>query len=112
MCEDAASAKRPRSVGVSSNIYAFFSFYRSLKSLFLFFAIDVHSDKRPKQIAFVTIRVDYCNNLPCGLPKYQLSKSQRVLNASARLINFVPKSCHITSLLRELHWLPVCYRIK
>ena len=21
-----------------------------------------------------------------------------------------PKSCHITPLLRELHWLPVCYR--
>ena len=23
-----------------------------------------------------------------------------------------PKSCHITPLLRELHWLPVCYRIE
>ena len=64
-----------------------------------------HSDKRPKQIAFVTIRVDYCNNLFCGLPKYQLSKSQRVLNASARFINCAPKSCHITPLLRKLHWL-------
>ena len=30
----------------------------------------------------------------------------------ARLIYYAPKSCHITPLLRELHWLPVCYRIE
>ena len=46
------------------------------------------------------------------LPKYQLSKSQRVLNASARLIYCASKSCHITPLLQELHWLAVCYRIE
>ena len=51
-------------------------------------------------------RVDKC------LPKYRLSKSQRVLNTSTRLIYCAPKSCHITPLLRELHWLPVCYRIE
>ena len=47
-----------------------------------------------------------------GLPKYQLSKLQRVMNASARLVYCAPKSCHITPLRRELHWLPVCYRIE
>ena len=46
------------------------------------------------------------------LPKYQLSKSQRVLNASARLIYCSSKSCHITPLLQELHCLAVCYRIE
>ena len=91
--------------------YIWFFFYRSLNSLFLFFYYW-NSDKGPKQIAFVTIRVDYCNNLFCGLPKYQVSKSQRVLNASARLINCAPKSCHITLLLGELHGLPVCYHIE
>ena len=34
------------------------------------------------------------------------------MNASARLVYFALKSCHITPLLRELHWLPVCYRIE
>ena len=29
--------------------------------------------------AFVASRVDYCNNLLCGSPKYQLSKLQRVI---------------------------------
>ena len=38
-------------------------------------------------------------------------KLQRVMNASARLAYFAPKSCHITPLLRELHWLPV-FRIE
>ena len=34
------------------------------------------------------------------------------MNASARLVYCAPKSCHITPLLRELHWLPVCYHIE
>ena len=62
--------------------------------------------------AFITSRLDYCNSLLYGLPKYQLSKLQRVMNASARLVYCAPKSCRITPLLRELHWLPVCYRIE
>ena len=62
--------------------------------------------------AFITSRLDYCNSLLYGLPKYQLSKLQRVMNASARLVYCAPKSCHITPLLRELHWLPVCYRME
>ena len=62
--------------------------------------------------AFITSRLDYCNSLLYGLPKYQLSKLQRVMNASARLVYCAPKSCHITPLLRELHWLPVCYCIE
>ena len=53
--------------------------------------------------AFVASRVDYCNSLLFRSPKYELSKLQRVLNASARLIYCAPKSCHITPLLLELH---------
>ena len=36
--------------------------------------------------AFITSRLDYCNSLLYGLPKYQLSKLQCVMNASARLV--------------------------
>ena len=62
--------------------------------------------------AFITSTLDYYNSLLYGLPKYQLSKLQRVMNASAHLVYCAPKSHHITPLLRELHWLPVCYRIE
>ena len=49
MCEDAASARRPRSVGVSSNIYVFFlPKFKLPISIFYYW----HNDKRPKQIAF------------------------------------------------------------
>ena len=34
------------------------------------------------------------------------------LNAGARLIYCAPKSYHIMPLLRELHWLSVCYRFE
>jgi len=36
--------------------------------------------------AFVTSRLDYCNSQLYGLPKYQISKLQRVQTAAARLI--------------------------
>ena len=34
------------------------------------------------------------------------------MNASARLIYYAPKFCHITPILKELHWLPVRKRIE
>ena len=61
--------------------------------------------------AFITSRIDYCNSLYYGLPDKQLKKLQRVMNAGARLIFCAQKFCHITPILKELHWLPVRSRI-
>ena len=61
--------------------------------------------------AFVTSKVDYCNSLLYDLPAYQIAKLQRVQNAAARLIFKESRFCHTTTLLRQLHWLPVHYRI-
>ena len=62
--------------------------------------------------AFITSRLDYCNSLLYGVPKYMLQKLQRVLNTAARLLTDTRKSAHITPVLIELHWLPVQYRIQ
>ena len=61
--------------------------------------------------AFITFRIDYCNSLLYGLPNNQLAKIQRVLNASARLVCNAPRFCHITPIMRDLHWLPIRARI-
>ena len=62
--------------------------------------------------AFISSRLDYCtNSLLCGLPAYQIKKLQRVQKSAARLVFEESKFCHITPLLRALHWLPVAYRI-
>ena len=61
--------------------------------------------------AFITSRLDYCNGLLYGAPEYQIKKLERVMNASARLVYLAPNYCHITPLLRVLHWLPVRLRV-
>ena len=62
--------------------------------------------------AFVTSKVDYCNSLLYGVPKYLLQRLQRVLNCAARIVFKSNKYDHITPLLRELHWLPIQQRIE
>ena len=62
--------------------------------------------------ALVTSRLDYCNSVLHNLPSCEIKKIQRVQNTAARLINRRSKFCHITRLLKELHWLPVTYRIQ
>ena len=61
--------------------------------------------------AFITSRLDYSNSLLYGVPDHHMEKLQRVMNASARLIFYAPKHCHITPLLQQLHWLPIRLQI-
>ena len=61
--------------------------------------------------AFITSHIDYCNSLLYGLPKSQLAKIQRVLNASARLVSNAPRFCHISPIMDDFHWLPIGARI-
>ena len=61
--------------------------------------------------AFITSCIDCCNSLLYGLPNSQLTKIQRVMNASARLVCSAPRFCHITPIMRDLDWLPIRARI-
>ena len=62
--------------------------------------------------AFVSSRLDYCNALLIGLPKYQIDRLQSALNTAARIITFTCKYDHITPVLVRLHCLPVSYHIR
>ena len=62
--------------------------------------------------AFVTSRLDNLNSLLVELPDYVLNKLQLVQNNAARLVAREKKSSHVTPLLKQLHWLPIEYRIK
>lgn len=61
--------------------------------------------------ALVFSQLDYCNALLYGLPAYQIEKLQKIQNAAARLLCNKSKFEHIRPTLKELHWLPVRYRI-
>ena len=62
--------------------------------------------------ALVTSRLDYGSALLQGLPQVLIERLQRIQNCAARLITWSRKSEHITPVLRELHWLPVKYRLR
>ena len=60
---------------------------------------------------YVISRLDYCNSIYYGLPKFQLRKLQNMFNRAARLIEGVGRRERITPVLIKLHWLPIKARI-
>ena len=61
--------------------------------------------------AFISCRLDFCNNLLHCILDSQTAKLQRIQNAAARLVTRSSSRQHITPILRTLHWLPVNKRI-
>jgi len=57
-------------------------------------------------------KLDYCNSLFLNLPQSQLNRLQLILNSTARAVSKSPKFCHITPLLKSLHWLKIQQRIE
>jgi len=62
--------------------------------------------------SIVHSKLDYCNSVYYKLPKSQLSRLQQIQNSLARTVMKAPKSCHITPILRSLHWLRITERIE
>jgi len=62
--------------------------------------------------SIVHSKLDYCNSLCHNLPDCQLNRLQQIQNSLARAVVKAPKSTHITSILKSLHWLKVNKRIE
>jgi hypothetical protein len=61
--------------------------------------------------ALVQSKLDYCNSLFLNLPGCELARLQLIQNALARAVFRYSKYCHITPVLKSLHWLRVKERI-
>ena len=57
-------------------------------------------------------RLDYCNSLFLNLPQSQIRRLQLILNSTARAVSMTPKNCHISPVLKSLHWLKIEQRIQ
>jgi len=81
---------------------------------FLHFVVSVLDSTTACTIATSTVhsKLDYCNSLYYNLPKSQITRLQLIQNSLARAIVKAPKSCHITPILRSLHWLKITEHIE
>ncbi|XP_077994337.1 uncharacterized protein LOC144448062 [Glandiceps talaboti] len=61
--------------------------------------------------ALVSCKLDYCNGLLYGLASKDITHLQHAQNTAARIVSRRKKSDHISPVLKDLHWLPVYYRI-
>ena len=55
--------------------------------------------------------LDYCNSILTGLPDVTINQLQRVQNMCAKLVLRKGKYDSLTECMKELHWLPIKYRI-
>ena len=62
--------------------------------------------------ALVTSRLDHCNSLLYGLPDYLIQRIQYIFtNEAAKVITCKRQFDHVTPLLIEPHWVPVCQHV-
>jgi len=61
--------------------------------------------------SIVHSKLDYCNSLYYNPPKSQITRLQQIQNSLARAV-VKAKSCHITPILRSLHWLKITERVE
>jgi dsDNA-binding SOS-regulon protein len=62
--------------------------------------------------ALVVSKLDSLNSLLYGVPEKLTRKLQLVQNHAARVIVKLKRYDHITPVLKDLHWLPITYRVE
>jgi len=74
--------------------------------------MDLRMSANSDASAIVADRLDYCNSVLYGTSATNALKLQRVQNAIANVITGSRRCDHITSVLADLHWLPIRYRME
>ena len=62
--------------------------------------------------SIIACKLDYCNALYIGVSDNLIYQLQLIQNAAAKAIVGLYKHDHLGNILKELHWLPVYYRIQ
>ena len=99
-----------------------FNFHQHISQVcqsFFYHIRDLHRIQRHISIstaktiltALISSCLDYCNSLLNNIAKRDLAKLQRVQNCLARMVLRAPQFSPSLPLLRQLHWVPVSYRI-
>ena len=70
------------------------------------------SDATALANALISNRLDYCNSLLYDITDKNLKKLQVVQNSLCRIVKRVSRFKHITQYRKELHWLPIEFRIQ
>ena len=60
--------------------------------------------------ALVSNKLDYCNGLIYNVTNRELNRLQGIQNCLARVVTRSPRLARTTTLLKSLHWLPVCLK--
>ena len=61
--------------------------------------------------AFIGSCLNYANSVLFGATQKNIFKLQKAQNLFARVVTCCPQSCSRRTLLQQLHWLPIKYRI-
>lgn len=82
---------------------------RALRQIRRFLSVDAAN---ALAVASVNSRLDYCNSLLFGTSRQNITRLQRAQNSAARVVAGVSKFAPSSSVLSNLHWLPINSRIK
>ena len=91
-----------------NGVFFFFFFLKWIKDIRPYITEDL-----TKVLVHVLVvsRLDHCNALYIGLPKYLLNRLQSILNFAARVIIKCSGDEIISLVCQSLHWLPIEERI-
>ena len=62
-------------------------------------------------VALVSCKLDYCNSIFHNMPEKDIARLQRVQNCLARVVTKAPRFSRSVPILKQLHRLPVKFRI-